>query len=39
MTGTMEDSTLLSVPINDQMFKKTYSAQENTTASLEEVFL
>jgi hypothetical protein len=38
----IENSTLLSVSINDndkkEMFKKTYSAEENTANSLEEVF-
>jgi hypothetical protein len=40
--GPVEGSTLLSVPVNEndkqEVFKKTYEAQENTTASLEEVY-
>jgi hypothetical protein len=37
----MDDSFILPVPINDndkqRMFNKTYSAQENTAANIEEV--
>ncbi|CAF3784029.1 unnamed protein product [Adineta steineri] len=41
IVGTMDDSTPLPVSINDKdkqrMFDKTYSAQENTAASIEEI--
>ena len=41
IVGTIDDSTSLSLSHNDpdkqRMFDKTYSAQENTAASIEEV--
>jgi len=41
IAGTIDDSTLLPVSIHNndkhEIFKNTYSAQENTAASLEEV--
>lgn len=41
IVGTIDDSVPLPVAINDKdkqrMFDKTYSAQENTAASIEEV--
>lgn len=41
VAGTMDDSIALPMSTHDQdkqrMFNKTYSAQENTAASIEEV--
>ncbi len=43
IVGTMDDSLILPATMNDndkqRMFDKTFSAQENTAASIEEVCL